>query len=51
MQHGAWQLSSMVYGCGVPVLILKRPELAQVDREFLTTKDVLEALAVEPDEV
>ena len=29
---------------GVPVLILKRPELAQVDREFLTTKDVLEAL-------
>ena len=30
---------------GVPVLILKRPELAQVDREFLTTKDVLEALA------
>ena len=30
---------------GLPVLILKRPELAGVDREFLTTKDVLEALA------
>ena len=32
---------------GVPVLILKRPTLAQVDREFLTTSDVLEALAQE----
>ena len=32
---------------GVPVLILKRPTLAQVDREFLTTRDVLEALAQE----
>ena len=31
----------------VPVLILKRPTLAQVDREFLTAKDVLDALAQE----
>lgn len=32
---------------GVPVLILKRPELAQVDREFSTVEDVLESLAQE----
>ena len=29
---------------GVPVLILKRPALAKVDREFWTVGDVLEAL-------
>lgn len=32
---------------GVPVLILKRPTLAQVDREFRTVEDVLEGLAQE----
>ena len=32
---------------GVPVLILKRPELAQVDREFSTVEDLLESLAQE----
>ena len=32
---------------GVPVLILKRPTLAQVDREFSTVEDLLEALAQE----
>ena len=31
----------------VPVLILKRPTLAQVDREFRTVEDVLEGLAQE----
>ena len=31
----------------VPVLILKRPELAQVDREFSTVEDLLESLAQE----
>ena len=32
---------------GVPVLILKRPTLAQVDREFSTVEDLLESLAQE----
>ena len=32
---------------GVPVLILKRPMLAQVDREFSTVEDLLESLAQE----
>ena len=32
---------------GVPVLILKRPVLAQVDREFSTVEDLLESLAQE----
>ncbi|NNB53135.1 cobalt-precorrin-6A reductase [Pseudomonas fragi] len=32
---------------GVPVLILKRPTLVQVDREFRTVEDVLEGLAQE----
>lgn len=32
---------------GVPVLILKRPTLAQVDREFRTVEDALEGLAQE----
>ncbi|WP_460118478.1 cobalt-precorrin-6A reductase [Pseudomonas sp. S2_C03] len=31
---------------GVPVLVLKRPTLPQVDREFSTVADVLEALTV-----
>ncbi|EUB87565.1 cobalt-precorrin-6A reductase [Pseudomonas sp. GM30] len=30
---------------GVPVMVLKRPELAGVDREFVTTDEVLAALA------
>ena len=32
---------------GVPVLLLKRPTLAQVDREFSTVEDLLESLAQE----
>jgi len=30
---------------GVPVLVLKRPELAGVDREFMNTSEILEALS------